>query len=134
MATAVVVGHYQTWISRGVSRTRWDNMTINTTGDVGSAQGSANLIGGLEVMVTATGSLSSVGVLAFEESMDEITWTTANTICGTPLSFDSATAVGLTTGIVYHVRPGALFYRPHFTAGASGTDIASVIFIQRAQE
>lgn len=132
MATAVVVGHYQTWISRGVSRTRWDSMTINTTGDVGSAQSSANLIGGIDVMVTATGSLSSVGVLAFEESMDAVTWTTANTICGTPMTFDSATAVGLSTGVAYHVRPGALYFRPHFTAGASGTDIASVIMIQRA--
>jgi hypothetical protein len=132
MADPTTVGHYQTWIARGVSRTRWDSITINTTGDVGSAQGSANLIGGIEVMVTATGSLSSVGVLAFEESMDATTWTTANTICGTPMTFDSATAVGLSTGVAYHVRPGALYYRPHFTAGASGTDIASVIMIQRA--
>lgn len=131
MANPVTVVHYQQWLQRGVSQTRWDNMTINTTGDVGSAQGSANLTEGIDVMVTSTGSLSSVGVLAFEESMDGTTWTTANTICGSPMTFDSATAVGLTTGVAYHVRPGALFFRPHFTAGASGSDIASVIMIQR---
>lgn len=134
MATAVVVGHYQSWIARGVSRTRWDNLTINTTGDVGSAQNSANLIGGIEVMVTSTGSLSSVGVLSLEESMDATTWAIANSVCGTALTFDSATAAGLSTGVAYHVRPGALYFRPHFTAGASGADIASVILVQRSQE
>ena len=129
---AVTIGFYQDWMQKGVSRTRWNLMTGSVTGDIGAAQSAYGLQGSITILITSSGSIGSLGVLNLEESGDAVTWAVANSVCGTPLTFDSATAVGLTTGIAYQVRPGALFYRPKWAAGASGTDTANVTLIQRA--
>lgn len=132
MADAVTIGNYQDWLSNGVSRTRWNSLTLNTTGDVGQRADSYSVNGSVQVLITSTGSLTSVGVVVFEESGDGTTWSTGRTVCGSELIFDSATGVYLSTGVMYKVRSGALFYRPRFQAGASGSDIVNVTLIQRA--
>ena len=133
MASPTTVGLLGSWVSRGVFQTTWDSLMINTTGDVGSPQTLYGGLGVISVMFTASGTLASDGVVVLEESIDGVTYSTCNTICGTPISVDSATGTGLSTGVVYLVRPGARFYRPHFTAGASGAgNVVDVIMVQSA--
>lgn len=129
MATAVVIAGVGSWVSPGQHKTVWSAVTLNTTGDVGQPQ---NSYGGLNIMaISITGTLASTGVFAFENRMaTSDAWTTAVTVTGAALTFDSTTGSNLSTGTVYHVRPGALQYRPHMTAGASGTDSVTVTFVQ----
>ena len=129
MATANVVSGSTQWIAKGRLKTNWNSLTITTTGDVGSVE-QANP--GLSVLsVYVTGTVASDTVVQFQESSAaSLTFGVCQTVCGTDLQIDSTTGTGLSTGVVYLVRPGATHFRPKITAGASGTEDVSVVFIQ----
>ena len=129
MATAVVVSGQTAWISPGRLQTTWSGLEINTTGDVGTVENNYPGLSVLSIMVNGT--MTSVSVLEFQESAAaSLTFTAAQTVCGTALSFDSTTGTGLSTGVVYLIRPGATHFRPKITAGASGAESLNVVFIQ----
>lgn len=129
MATAAVVNAQGEWIRRGIHKTTWANMTITTTGDVGTPQ---NSMGGMTILsVQVSGTMTSDSVIQFQEANGAtLTYSVAQTVCGTNLAFGSATGSNLSTGTVYLVRPGASHYRPKITAGASGAEDLTVTFIQ----
>lgn len=130
MADANVVSGYGEWVSKGVHKTTWPSLQITTTGDVGSVQ---NVHSGMNVMsVYVTGTMTSVSVLQFQQSISATgEFVAGQTVCGTALQFDSTTGTGLSTGVVYLVRPGAAVFRPKITAGASGAEDLTVVFVQQ---
>jgi len=129
MATAVLVSGTGSWSNRDAHITTWQGLMVNTTGDVGSVQGS---YGGLTLLsVYVTGTMTSDVNLQFQESITSTgVYTVGQTVCGTALTFDSTTAGGLATGTVYMVRPGGKYYRPKISAGASTTEDLDVVFVQ----
>ena len=129
MATALVVSGYSEWQSKGALKTTWSSLSITTTGDVGTPE---NTYPGLNVMsVYVTGTMTSDANLQFQESTAaSLTFAVGQTVCGTDLTFDSTTGTGLSTGVVYLVRPGAKVFRPKITAGASGSEDLTVIYTQ----
>ena len=121
------------WIAKGVLQTTWTGLEINAsatgTVDTGTA---VDAYPGMNVMsVYITGSMASDVVVQFQESMAaSLDYAAGLTVCGTSLSFDAATAGGLSTGTTYLVRPGARTFRPRITAGASAAESLSVIYVQ----
>jgi hypothetical protein len=129
MATETIIPAETTWIQRGSSQTTWANLMMNTTGDVGSIE---NVYPGLNIQsVYITGTMTSVSVLEFQGSISATgTFAAGFTVCGTAMSFDSTTGTGLSTGVVYLVRPGDKAFKPKITAGASGAEDLTVVFVQ----
>lgn len=121
------------WIAKGVLQTTWTGLEIDSsaTGTVDTGT-PVNAYPGMNVMsVFVTGSMASDVVLQFQESMAaSLDFVAGNTVCGSPLAFDAATAGALSTGTVYLMRPGARVFRPRITAGASAAESLSVIYIQ----
>ena len=129
MATAVVVNGVGTWIAKGQHQTVWSNMTISTTGDVGTPQ--QHYAGMSFMSLYVTGTLASDTVFQFQQSpAASLTFAVGQTVCGTNLEFTSATGSGLQVNTTYLVQAGAKHFRPKITAGASGSEDVTVYFLQ----
>ena len=77
------------------------------------------------------GTMTSVGVVSLKQRNSATSeWSIAKTVCGTDITISSSTGSNLSTGTVYMIRPGAAHFRPHVTAGASGSLSVDVIMVQ----